>query len=473
MAERAAEWDGEMWTRRLGWMEPIEAAARLAALPGLAMLDSAMRHDTLGRYSYVCADPFGRFVVDQQGVPRWNEDALAAAPLHALRACLKHYPIDPIEGLPPFQGGAVGAVSYEFGWGLENRRPPAPRVTDDLHLAFHDVVLAFDHRGRRCWLIASGHPAAGAAAQRARADERLDAFEALLRQPAAAGAPPLRVSWRAAAGRDAHHAAVERVRDLIRDGDVYQANIAQRFLAPMPAGATPWAIYRQLRAANPAPFAAYLDQGRRTILSSSPELFLRSDGRRVETRPIKGTARRVDDPVADRAAAAALVASAKNRAENVMIVDLLRNDLSRVCDADSVTVPTLCAVESYAGLHHLVSAVTGTLRPGADALDLFAASFPGGSITGAPKLRAMEIIAAIEGRSRGEYCGAIGWIGFDGAMALNIAIRTIVAEDDALEFAVGGGITLLSDADEEYEETLVKAARLFAAFAERRVSEPA
>ncbi len=462
-----------MWTRRLGWMEPIEAAARLAALPGLAVLDSAMRHDTLGRYSYVCADPFGQFIVDHEGLARWNRTVLAGAPLDALRESLQRYPIDPIESLPPFQGGAVGAVNYEFGWGLENRQPPTPRVSDDLHLAFHDVVLAFDHQEERCWLIASGHPAADAAARLARAGERLDAFERLLRRPAAAIAPPLRVSWHPAAGRDAHRAAVERVRDLIRDGDIYQANIAQRFLATMPAGAAPWDLYRQLRAANPAPFAAYLDQGRRKILSSSPELFLRSDGRRVETRPIKGTARREDDPAADRAAAAALADSAKNRAENVMIVDLLRNDLSRVCNADSVAVPTLCAVESYAGLHHLVSAVTGTLRPGVDALDLLAASFPGGSITGAPKLRAMEIISAIEGRSRGEYCGAIGWIGFDGAIALNIAIRTIVAEGDALEFAVGGGITLLSDADEEHEETLVKAARLFAAFAERRVSEPA
>ena len=266
---------------------------------------------------------------------------------------------------------------------------------------------------------------------------------------------------------------MERVRALILAGDIYQANVAQSFVATRPDGVASFDLYRQLRAANPAPFAAYLDQGGRQILSSSPELFLRSDGRRVETRPIKGTARRDTDPAADRAAADALAASAKNRAENVMIVDLLRNDLSRVCKPASVSVPTLCAVESYAGLHHLVSAVTGTLRPEVDTLDLVAASFPGGSITGAPKLRAMEIIAAIEGRARGEYCGAIGWLGFDGAMALNIAIRTIVATGDQFEFAVGGGITLLSDPDEEFEETLVKAGRLFAAFAPRRVSEPA
>ena len=473
MAERSAGWDSEMWTRRLGWIEPIEAATRLAALPGLAVLDSAMRHDTLGRCSYVCADPFGRFVVDAEGVSRWNGAVIGGGPFDALRACLSRHPLDPVAGLPPFQGGAVGAFSYEFGWGLEGRQPPSPRAGDDLHLAFHDVVVAFDHREERCWLLASGHPAVGAAARRARAAARLDAFEALLRHPAPPAAPPTTIDWHPEAVRDAHRAAVERVRELILAGDIYQANVAQRFLATMPDGAAPWDLYRHLRAANPAPFAAYLDQGARKILSSSPELFLRSDGHRVETRPIKGTARREAEPVADRAAAAALAASTKNRAENVMIVDLLRNDLSRVCEPDSVAVPTLCAVESYAGLHHLVSAVTGTLRRGVDALDLLAASFPGGSITGAPKLRAMEIIAAVEGRSRGVYCGAIGWIGFDGAMALNIAIRTVVVEDRALELAVGGGITLLSDPDEEYEETLVKADRVFAAFANRRVSESA
>lgn len=462
-----------MWTRRLSWMEPIEAAGRLAGLPNLAVLDSAMRHDTLGRFSYVCADPFGRFIVDSGGVPLWNGDALPGSPLGALRTCLQRFRFDSVAGLPPFQGGSVGAVSYEFGWRLENRRSPTPRLTDDLDFAFHDVVLAFDHVEERCWLLASGFPATGTAARRERAEARLDQFEALLHRPGQLAAQRLEFEWHPATGRDAYRAAVEQVRDLILAGDIYQANIAQRFLATMPDGAEAWDLYRHLRSANPAPFAAYLDQGGRKILSSSPELFLSSDGRGVETRPIKGTARREANPAADHAAAAALVASAKNRAENVMIVDLLRNDLSRVCEPDSVAVPALCAVESYAGLHHLVSTVTGTLRGGLDALDLLTASFPGGSITGAPKLRAMEIIAAIEKRSRGTYCGAIGWIGFDGAMALNIAIRTIVAQGRALEFAVGGGITLMSDADEEYEETLVKANRIFAAFAERRVSEPA
>ncbi len=450
-----------MWTRRLGWMEPIEAAARLAGLPRLALLDSAMPHPTLGRYSYVCADPFGVFRVSEGGAASWNGAPLDAPPLDALRAQLRRFPLAPRDGLPPFQGGAVGLVGYDFGWALDGRACPTPGGDDTVDLPFYDVVVAFDHREGRCTLLSSGVPAGG----EARALARLDQFEALLAHPAPPPPPAPVVAWRPDEGAAAHAAAVERVRALILDGDIYQANISRRFAAPRPPGVAAFDLYRHLRLANPAPFAAFLDGGARQILSTSPELFLRCDGRAVETRPIKGTAPREATAEADRAAAAALLASAKDRAENVMIVDLLRNDLSRVCEPDSVAVPTLCAVESYAGLHHLVSAVTGRLRADADALDLLGASFPGGSITGAPKGRAMEIIAAVEGRSRGPYCGAIGWFGFDGAMALNIAIRTVVATADTLEFRVGGGITLRSDPAAEYAETLVKAGRLLAAFA--------
>ena len=294
---------------------------------------------------------------------------------------------------------------------------------------------------------------------------RLEAFAARLARPAAARRPDPVIQWRPTMSRDAYCAGIERVKAYIRAGDIYQANIAQRFVATTPAGTDPWSLYRRLREANPAPFAAYLDLGALQVLSTSPELFLRTDGRTVETRPIKGTARRRRGEADDREAGAALLASRKDRAENVMIVDLLRNDLSRVCTPTSVEVRTLCALESYAGLHHLVSAVVGTLRDDADPLDLLAASFPGGSITGAPKLRAMEIIAEIEGLSRGIYCGAIGALGFDRAMALNIAIRTVVIEGGTLELRAGGGITMLSDADTEYEETLTKARRIFDAFA--------
>lgn len=201
------------------------------------------------------------------------------------------------------------------------------------------------------------------------------------------------------------------------------------------------------------------------MASSSPERFIRLDGRHVETRPIKGTARRLDDPVADRAAAEALQASVKERAENVMIVDLLRNDLSRVCAPGSVAVPTLCGLETYANVHHLVSVVTGDLRDGLDALDLLEGTFPGGSITGAPKIRAMDIITEIEGDARELYCGAIGRIGFDGALDTSIAIRTVFMDAHQAVLQAGGGVTLLSEPGPEYDETLAKAARVFEAFA--------
>ncbi|ODN70842.1 Aminodeoxychorismate synthase component 1 [Methylobrevis pamukkalensis] len=202
------------------------------------------------------------------------------------------------------------------------------------------------------------------------------------------------------------------------------------------------------------------------VASASPERFLQVYDGRVETRPIKGTARRVADPAEDARIAEALLASEKDRAENVMIVDLLRNDLSRVCQPHTVHVPALCGLESYAGLHHIVSVVSGILEEGADIADLLRASFPGGSITGAPKIRAMEIITEIEGRGRGVYCGSIGYFSFDGSADTNIAIRTVTFRNGEATFNVGGGITALSEPPAEFDETLTKGARIFAAFAE-------
>ena len=254
------------------------------------------------------------------------------------------------------------------------------------------------------------------------------------------------------------------MKTYILEGDIFQANIAQRFRAACPARFDPLAFYERLRAINAAPFAAFLDFGDIAVASSSPERFLKVQGTRVETRPIKGTAPRSSDPAEDAKALGTLLASEKDRAENVMIVDLLRNDLSRVCRPHSVEVPVLCGPESYASVHHLVSVVTGELAPGKDALDLLAAAFPGGSITGAPKVRAMQIIAELERVPRGVYCGAIGYFGFDGAMDTNIAIRTVVFRNREASVHAGGGITLLSDPAAEYDETLAKVRRIFAAF---------
>jgi para-aminobenzoate synthetase component 1 len=231
----------------------------------------------------------------------------------------------------------------------------------------------------------------------------------------------------------------------------------------MPPGLDAWGLYRRLRARNPAPFAAYLDTGEAQIVSASPERFLELRGRRVETRPIKGTRPRGASPEEDRRLGKELSASGKDRAENVMIVDLLRNDLSRVCRDHSVLTPEICALESFATVHHLVSTVTGELRPGLDAVDLLRATFPGGSITGAPKIRAMEIIAELEPTRRGPYCGAIGWLGADGWMDTSITIRTFAIKDGQVAFQAGGGIVADSEPAAEYEEALAKARALIEA----------
>ena len=446
-------------------LAPQIAAARLRPLGGLAFLDSAMRHETLGRYSYVAAAPFATFTVDAGGA-MLDGHRLDGPPLAALDAVLAAHrqPADP--DLPPFQGGAIGFIGYEFARHLETLAAPADLdpAKPSLRFDLYDTVLAFDHEADRAFVI--GARRAGESDD-ALARSRIARFRAALETEAPAlgtGARPGGLDWRSNFFADDYRAAIQKVRDYILAGDIYQANVAQTFTARLPDAFDPFALYLRLRRTNAAPFGAYLEHEGLAIASSSPERFLKRDGDTVETRPIKGTAKRSADPEEDRALAEALLASEKDRAENVMIVDLLRNDISRVCTAESVEVPVLCGLESYASVHHLVSVVTGTLRPGRTAGDLIAATFPGGSITGAPKIRAMDIITEIENTARGPYCGAIGYLGFDGAMDLNIAIRTVSFEAGTARLSAGGGITVLSDPAAEYEETFTKATRVFAAF---------
>ena len=462
-----------MWTRDIPAIDPAAAAARLRRLPGLAFLDSAMRHDALGRLSIVAADPFARFRF-RDGRASLDGRPVPGGPMAALRACLAPYQVEP-DPEHPFPGGAIGYLAYDLGASLERVAPPARRtgLTDDLAVNLYDTALVVDHAAGTCRLVATGFPAAGREARAARASARLARFADLLGSGdmPAPSQPATPLAWRSNFTRHSYERAVEKVRSYIRAGDIYQANIAQRFAADLPEDFDPLGLYLRLRETNPAPFGAYLDCEGLAVASSSPERFVRLDGRAVETRPIKGTARRLPDPQADRAAAEALQASVKDRAENVMIVDLLRNDLSRVCEPGSVRVPALCGLETYAGVHHLVSTVIGTLREGLDGLDLLERTFPGGSITGAPKIRAMDIINEIEGDARELYCGAIGRIGFDGSLDTSIAIRTVVMDGRRAVLQAGGGVTLLSEPGPEYDETLAKAARVFAAFGEGGMPE--
>jgi para-aminobenzoate synthetase component 1 len=368
-------------------------------------------------------------------------------------------PIDPIAripDLPPFQGGLAGLFGYGLCHTLE--RIPRPRLDEfhspDLAVGLYDWVVSFDHRQGRAWHVQArgDYPRLG-----------LDAFSHGIDSPCTSGfALPGFPGVTSTFDCSGFESAVRRVIEYIRSGDVYQVNLSQRLLAPFTG--SPLELYGKLRERNPAPFAAYFDLGDFAIASASPERFLKltSTGE-VETRPIKGTRPRGDTPKKDEANRQALLASAKDRAENVMIVDLLRNDLGRVCEYGSVHVSKLCELESFRTVHHLVSEVVGKMHPGMTAFDLLRAAFPGGSVTGAPKVRAMEIIAELEPTARGPYCGSLGYIGFDGSMDTNILIRTFTLGRGWAQFPVGGGIVADSDPAAEYEETLHKAAGLLKA----------
>jgi para-aminobenzoate synthetase component I len=466
---------------------PAEACARFLDLPFCLLLESVPTSGRAGRYSFLAADPF---LVLRSRADRVRTDTAAgssvraADPFDALAAELARFRVEPEPGLPPFQGGAAGYFAYDLCHRLETL--PAPPFDDlrlpELCVGLYDWVIAWDHDADRAWLLCTGLPELDADAREARAAARAAEVQARLRgrgggaarRAAAARAPahppsghapshpvPGLAGLRSTFTRDGYLAAVARTREYILAGDIFQANLSQRLEAPL--GDDPWSLYLRLRSHNPAPFAAYFDAGEAALVSSSPERFLRLRDGRVETRPIKGTAPRGATADEDRALRDALRASAKDVAENVMIVDLLRNDLSIVCRDGTVEVPELCEVESYARVHHLVSSVVGELRPGLGAVDLLRAAFPGGSITGAPKVRAMEIIAELEPTRRGVYTGAIGYLGFDGGMDTSIAIRTLVVKDGRACFGVGGGIVADSDPGREYEETLHKARGLIAA----------
>jgi para-aminobenzoate synthetase component 1 len=453
--------------------DPEAAFARFASLDHCVFFDSARRDPQLGRYSFLAAEPFERL--------RCGVDEVGA--MEKLQTSLGRYVAEPHPGLPPFQGGAAGLLSYELGRQFE--RLPSPRIDEfqapALAVGLYDVVLAWDHATNRAWLVSQGFPEVESAARRERAAARMWRFKEVLTSqgptdrvesgalpvfPAQDLAPQFTVAgWpnlTSNFARDDYLSTVGRAIEYVRAGDIFQVNLAQRLLHPALDDAR--SLYVRMRRRNPAPFASYFDLGDMQIVSASPERFLRILDRQVEARPIKGTRRRTARPEADLFAGDDLVQSEKDRAENVMIVDLLRNDLSQVCTDESVRVTQLCRLEIYEYVQHLVSAVQGTLRPDVGPLDVLRAAFPGGSITGAPKIRAMEIIAELEPTARGAYCGSLAYVGFDGATDSSILIRTVTAARGWWQAPVGGGITAQSDPEREYDETWHKAEGMLRAF---------
>jgi len=437
------------------------------------MLDSALADGRLGRWCFIGANPFAILTsrganISLSGVdcePGWHN------PFAVVKELMARCRVDRRPDDPPFLGGAVGYWGYELRHFVE--RVPRDYVDDvpvpDCFVGFYDTLIALDQWQQRAWAIA-----APGIDRRSDPNERIERLvarigeppDAVARQPVRRGPRPEFALHPLADDpdvfsnftRDEYISGVLRAKGYIAAGDTFQINLSQRLSARV--NESPLQLYERLRSTNPAPFAAYLDCGDFAVLSASPERFLQIRGRDVETRPIKGTRPRGSTPDEDEALAQELLASEKDRAENVMIVDLERNDLGRTCAYGSVRVTELCALEKYETVFHLVSTVVGRLHEGYGAVDCLKACFPGGSITGAPKVRSMEIIDELEPTCRGVYTGAIGYLCFSGDMDTNIVIRTMVVKDGWAHFQVGGGIVADSEPEAEYQETLDKARAL-------------
>lgn len=446
-------------------------SARLFALiahqPWAMFLDSGQHLDKVtglpsshyGRYDILVADPFITFTSDERHTTIQERERSYTSkedPFVLIKQALQPYQVEKSD--LPFTGGAVGYFAYDLARRLErlahhanHAGAPAP-----MKVGIYDWAVLVDHRNKTACLVSHGYDAK----TRARWADLCNSFETLATEvhvePSA-----FRLHSPVCSNLDktAYAAAFQNIQHYIREGDCYQVNLAQRFSAQ--ASGDGWQAYLKLREISPAPFMAFMCFADMQVLSGSPERFLQVKDGQVETRPIKGTRPRAADPLQDAQYAHDLQTSLKDRAENLMIVDLLRNDIGKSCETGSVRADQLFQLQSFANVHHLVSIVTGRLQQNKTALDLLRGCFPGGSITGAPKLRSMQIIEELEPHRRGIYCGAIGYIGFDGDMDTNIAIRTAVYKTGLptgeISFYAGGGIVADSDLDKEYTETLDKA----------------
>jgi para-aminobenzoate synthetase component 1 len=440
--------------------------------PNCFWLDSALDPEKLGRYSLMGSQPF--LTLKSSGslntvIQNGRETVETGNPFDILGRYLNIYHLDSQSAPVPCCGGAVGYLSYDLRYFIESL--PA-RAIDDLHLpeswlGFYDLMLIHDNLLQKTFLVSTGLPEVERKARRERARERMEKLksEIKLYKPAqrAAGLkkyPEIKeIALTSNFTHDEYLQAVAKARQYIIDGDIFEVNLSQRFETKLTSH--PYELYRRLRQINPAPFAAYMDCGDVIIAGSSPERFLRLNGDRVETRPIKGTIRRGRTEKEDRANATRLLGSIKDRAENMMIVDLERNDLGKVCRFGTVKVTELAILETYPTVFHLTSTVVGQLRENASRIDLLKAAFPGGSITGAPKVRSMEIIEELEPTRRSIYTGSLGYLGFDGSMDLNIVIRTFLVKENKVYFQMGGAVVYDSDPEAEYQETMDKGRALF------------
>ncbi len=438
-------------------------------------LDSALDIQGMGRYSFIARDPFLVFASKHQQVLLTEKDQtsiLTGNPFAELKRLLNVYHTEKIPNMPPLAGGIIGYFGYDLGYIIEPRVAGHSRddlAIPDCQLGFYDTVIIIDHHDEKLYIASTGFPALQDEARQVRAKCRADELAKMITAATAlpeAVRPVPAGELHADFSYGSYCAMVNQALAYIAAGDIFQVNLSQRFKARI--NTEPFQLYRYLRKINPAPFAAYLNLGDFIVASASPERYLHVDGQYVETRPIKGTRPRGHDPESDERYRHELYHSEKDKAELVMIIDLERNDLGKVCEYGSVKVPELIRLEEYATVFHLVSTVTGKIAPEHDIIDLVVASFPGGSITGAPKVRAMEIVDELEPVRRGIYTGSIGYINFNGDADLNIAIRTMVIKQNQAFFQVGGGIVADSQAELEYAETFTKAKALIQALGYQR-----
>lgn len=436
----------------------------IALRPWSVFLDSGYPYSNQGRYDIIAADPICTLVTHGDKTIITRDDVVVLVSEVDPFALVKEQLLPELIGFAelPFTGGAIGYFSYDLARRLEN----LPVIAEDAEQIAEMVVgiypwaLIVDHHQQQSYLV--GH------------DCKDILWQSLILQFSQLPEPKPQAPFTVLSDISANMTqatytlAFDRIKRYLKEGDCYQVNLTQRFEAD--CAGEPWSAYQKLREQNAAPFSCYLNFPEVQILSSSPERFLKLTQGQVETKPIKGTRPRKQDEQEDQQQIASLETSAKDRAENLMIVDLLRNDISKTCIKGSVKVPVIFEVESYATVHHLVSTITGALAEDQHALDLLKSCFPGGSITGAPKIRSMEIIEELEPHRRGVYCGAIGYIGFNGNMDTNIAIRTLVHANKTIRCWAGGGIVHDSVAEDEYQESFDKAAAMLALLRQLMVS---
>jgi para-aminobenzoate synthetase component 1 len=450
------------------YQDPIKIFSFLQQNEWSIFFDSANHQQPFqktNQYSYIALLPFRTITLKNNVIA--EDHSKIIDPFDLLKKCLRSFNIQKIPGLPPFQGGLAGYFAYDLCRYIE--KLPHPILDDmnfpDLAIGFYDCVISFDHNDKRAWIVSTGFPETEESLRQQRAKSRLaELLVRLKKNPESKSDKKVIIQTVCNAtditsnfNKKKYLETVKIAQNYICCGDIFEVNLSQRFKAQLPQGLVPFALYKRLRKINPSPFAAYINLGKITIASASPERFIFLQDGNVETRPIKGTMQRGKTREEDRLLSEQLLQSEKDCAENVMIVDLMRNDLSRVCKDDSILVEKLCGLESYATVHHLVSVIKGKLRPEHDAIDLLKSTFPGGSITGAPKIRAMEIISELEPHCRGPYCGSIAFISFSGDMDTSIIIRTYLINDGTVTYQVGGAVVFDSDPMQEYDETLIKA----------------